>query len=112
MEQNKFDRRARKIAECIVSALHVKQQKLAEYAEMARLYNEVCSLSSRACAECIDYCAKQLVYARTAPVIETYTAIMNEAIAMLARGDDQSDVVWHFDMKVAKEYGRMKDGKS
>ena len=105
MEQNKFDRKVRKIAECIVSALHVPQQKLAEYAEMARLYNEVCLLSSRACAESVHDSAKQIACARSAPCLETYSAIMNEAIKMLARGDNQSDVVWYFDMKVAKEYG-------
>jgi hypothetical protein len=32
---------------------------------------------------------------------------MEEAIQMLARGDNQSDVVYHFDMMVAKEYGRI-----
>ena len=80
---------------------------LEEHAEMARLYNEVCSLSSRACAECVSDSARQLSYARSVKNIDTYTAVMNEAIQMLARGDNQSDVVYHFDMMVAKEYGRI-----
>ena len=80
---------------------------LEEHAEMARLYNEVYSLSSRACAECISDSAMQMANARTAKTIVTYKAIMEEAIAMLARGDNQSDVVYHFDMMVAKEFGRI-----
>ena len=80
---------------------------LEEHAEMARLYNEVYSLSSRACAECVSDSAMQMANARTAKTIVTYKAIMEEAIAMLARGDNQSDVVHHFDMMVAKEYGRI-----
>ena len=111
MEQNKIDRAARKFAEYIVSALSVSRETIAEYEEMARLYNEVYSLSSRACAECVHESAKQLAAARSAPAHTTYMAIMNEAIGMLSRGDNQSDVVYHFDMKVAKEYGRMDDGK-
>jgi hypothetical protein len=111
MEQNKIDRMARKLAECIVSALSVSKETIAECEEMARLYNEVYSLSSRACAECVHESAKQLAAARTAPGFETYTEIMNEARGMLARGDNQSDVVYHFEMKVAKEYGRAEDDK-
>ena len=80
---------------------------LEEHAEMARLYNVVCSLSSHACAECVSDSARQLSYARSGKNIDTYTAVMNEAIQMLARGDNQSDVVNHFDMMVAKEYGRI-----
>jgi hypothetical protein len=111
MEQNKIDRMAQMLAKRIVSALAVPQQKLAEYGEMARFYNEVYSLSSRACAECVHDSARLIADARSAPGIETYTAIMNEAIGMLARGDNQTDVVWYFEMKVAKEYGRAEDGK-
>ena len=83
--------------------------ELAERADMARLYNEVYFLSSRACAESVHESAKQIAAARLEPRFLTYKAIMNEAIAMLARGDSQSDVVFHFDVKVAKEYGRMDD---
>ena len=110
MEQNKIDRAARKFAEYIVSVLSVSRETIAEYEKMARLYDEVYCLSSRACAECVHESAKQLAAARTAPTLTTYKAIMNEAIGMLARGDDQTDVVYHFDMKVAKEYGRIEDG--
>lgn len=111
MGQNKIDRAARKLAEFIVSALYVGRGKVEEYAELARLYDEVCSLSSRTCAECVHESAKQLAVARSAPNYTTYMEIMNEAIGMLARGVDQSDVVYHFDLKVAKEYGRAEDGK-
>ena len=75
---------------------------LQEHAEMARLYNEVYSLSSRACAECVSNSARQLSYARSGKNIEIYMSVMNEAIQMLARGDNQSDVVNHFDMMVSK----------
>ena len=95
------------IAKYCVSAYYDYSETLAEHAEMARLYNEVCSLSSRACAECISDSAMQMVNSRTAKTIVTYKAIMEEAIQMLARGDNQSDVVYHFDMMVAKEYGRI-----
>lgn len=88
------------------SCLLLLKTIMAEEAEMARLYNEVYSLSSRACAECVSASAKQLAAARTAPGYITYISVMNEAIKMLARGDNQSDVVYHFDMMVAKEYGK------
>lgn len=95
------------IAKYCVVAYQGYEDTLAEHEEMARLYNEVCSLSSRACAECISDSAMQMANARTEKTIVTYKAIMEEAIAMLARGDNQSDVVYHFDMMVAKEYGRI-----
>lgn len=74
---------------------------------MGRLQNEVCCLSSCACAERIDECAKKLAVARACPAMDTYTAIMEEATAMLARGDDQNAVVLHFGMMVEKEYERI-----
>ena len=95
------------IAKYCVATYQGYADTLAEHAEMARLYNEVYSLSSRACAECVSDSARQMANARTAKTIVTYKAIMEEAIAMLARGDNQSDVVYHFDMMVAKEYGRI-----
>ena len=95
------------IAKYCVSTYQGYAGVLEEHAEMARLYNEVYSLSSRACAECVSDSAKQIASARTAKTIVTYKAIMEEAIQMLARGDNQSDVVYHFDMMVAKEYGRI-----
>lgn len=82
-------------------------ETLAEKAEMARLYNEVYSLSSHVCAECVSQSAKQLAAARTAPGHITYIGVMNEAIEMLANGYSQSDVVFHFDMMVAKEYRKI-----
>lgn len=109
--EKKIDRANRKFDEFIVLALSVSKETIADYAELARLYDKVCSLSSRACAKCVHESAKQLAVACSAPNIETYMEIMNEAIGMLASGVDQSDVVFHFDVKVAKEYGRMKDGK-
>ena len=95
------------IAKYCVATYQGYADTLAEHAEMARLYNEVCSLSSRACAECVSDSAIQMANARTVKTIVTYKAIMEEAIQMLARGDNQSDVVHHFDMMVAKEYGRI-----
>ena len=95
------------IAKYCVSAYQDYSETLAEHAEMARLYNKVYSLSSRSCAECVSDSARQLSYARSVKNIDTYTAVMNEAVQMLARGDNQSDVVNHFDMMVAKEYGRI-----
>ena len=95
------------IGKYCVAAYQGYSETLAEHAEMARLYNEVYSLSSRACAECVSDSARKLSYARSAKTIDTYTAVMNEAIQMLARGGNQSDVVNHFDMMVAKEYGRI-----
>lgn len=95
------------IAKYCVSAYQGYSETLAEHAEMARLYNEVCSISNRACAECVSDSAMQIANARTAKTIVTYKAIMEEAVQMLARGDNQSDVVHHFDMMVAKEYGRI-----
>ena len=97
---------ASNIGKCCVSAYHGYSQTLEEYAEMARLYNEVCSISSVACANCLSDSAKQIAYARPAKTIGTYKAIMEDAIKMLARGDNQSDVIYHFDMMVVKEYGR------
>lgn len=90
-----------------VSAYQGYAGALAEHAEMERLYNVVCSLSSHACAESVSDSARQLSYARSGKNIEIYTSVMNEAIQMLARGDNQSDVVNHFDLMVAKEYGRI-----
>lgn len=107
MNYNKIKSVCNDIAKYCVATYQGYSGTLAEHAEMARLYNEVYSLSSRACAECISDCAKQMACARTAKTIVTYKAIMEEAIAMLARGDNQSDVVYHFDMMVAKEYGRI-----
>ena len=95
------------IGKYCVAAYQGYADTLAEHAEMARLYNEVCSISSVACADCVSDSARQLSYARSRKNIDTYTAVMNEAIAMLARGDNQSDVVNHFDLMVAKEYGRI-----
>lgn len=100
----------RTVREIIAPAYVSFFENLDEQAEMARLYNEVYALSSRACAECIDDSAKQLAAARTCKTVETYTAVMEEAKAMLAKGCDQSDVVYHFDIMVAKEYGRFTDG--
>ena len=90
------------IAKYCVSAYQGYADTLAEHAEMARLFNEVCSLSSLACAECVSNSARQLSYARSGKNIEIYMSVMNEAIQMLARGDNQSDVVNHFDMMVSK----------
>lgn len=95
------------IAKYCVSTYQGYADTLAEQAEMGRLYNEVCSLSSYACAECVSDSARQLACSRSEKNIVIYTAVMNEAIQMLARGDNQSDVVNHFDMMVAKEYGRI-----
>ena len=95
------------IGKYCVAAYQGYADTLAEHAEMARLYNEVCSLSSHACAECVSDSAMQMANARTAKTVVTYKAIMEEAIQMLARGDNQSDVVYHFDMMVAKEYRRI-----
>ena len=107
MNYNKIKSVFDDIAKYCVATYQGYADTLAESAEMARLYNEVFSLSSRACAECVSDSAMQMANARTTKTIITYKAIMEEAIQMLARGDNQSDVVYHFDMMVAKEYGRI-----
>jgi hypothetical protein len=74
--------------------------------EMGRLFDDVYCLSSRACAESIDQSARKIAAARLSPAMDTYTEVMEKAVAMLARGDGQAEVIRHFDMMVEKEYGR------
>ena len=50
--------------------------------------------------------AKSIAEMLPASNTETYIHLANEAIEMLARGDDPAEVLWHFDLKLE----RMKKG--
>lgn len=102
---NKVKSAAIEMVKYCAMAYNGYMEVIEEYAKMVELYNAVYSLSSRACAESVSDSARRIAYARPAKNVVTYTEVMEEAIRMLSEGMSQQDVVYHFDMEVAKEYG-------
>lgn len=68
--------------------------------------NEMAKLSNWSFVDAFRVTARTLAETLPEPNTESYIRFANEAIEMLARGNDPAEVLWYFDLKLE----RMKKG--
>ena len=82
------------------------QQGISDYADICEAENKLYAISSGAFVRAFSDTAHRIAYCRSAPNRNTFLALANKAQEMLARGDSEADVLWHFDEILAREMGK------
>lgn len=81
------------------------QKNISDYADICEAENKLYAISSGAFVRAFSYTAHRIAYCRSAPNRDTFLTLANNAYEMLAMGDSEADVLWHFDEMLAKEMG-------
>ena len=82
------------------------QQGISDYADICEAKNKLYAISSDAFVRAFSDTAHRIAHCRLAPARDTFLTLANKAREMLARGDSEADVLWHFDEMLAKEMGK------
>ena len=82
------------------------QQSISDYADICEAENKLYAISSGAFVRVFSDTARRISYCRSAPNRDTFLALANKAQEMLARGDSEADILWHFDEILAREMGK------
>lgn len=79
---------------------------LNDRARMNKVDSQIISLSSCAFCRSFGYIAMKISEARPFPTADTYCALANKALEMLASGENEAEVLDYFDDLLMKEFGR------
>ncbi len=71
--------------------------------KIMEMKNRIATLSDYNFANAFDYTAKVICARRTTPNTETYLSLGEKAIELLARGQEQADVLYYFDELLREE---------
>lgn len=82
------------------------QKDISDYADICEAENKLYAISSGAFVRAFSDTARRIAYCRSALNRDTILALASKAQEMLARGDSEADVLWHFDEMLAKEMGK------
>lgn len=80
-------------------------EQIERYAKCCEAENRLASVSSDAFVRAFSDTAKQICYCKTTPFLNNYLPLIDEAIEMLASGEEEAEVLWYFDILLQNERG-------
>ena len=86
-----------------VAALKDFENALNDQARMCEAENEIMMLASWEFVRAFNSVARLICSARIAPFADTYCSLAKKAVEMLAKGEEEKDVLYYFDKLYVKE---------
>lgn len=86
-----------------LDALKDFENAIKDQSRMCEAQNEIMALSSCEFTRAFNSVARLICSARIAPFADTYCCLAKAAVNMLAKGEDEKDVLYYFDKLYVKE---------
>ncbi len=81
----------------VVGALSDFENALEDQSRMCEAQNEIMALSSNEFVSAFNAVARLICSARTASSADTYCSLAKTAVELLAKGEEEKDVLYYFD---------------
>lgn len=87
----------------VVGALNGFESALEDQSRMYEAQNEIMAMSSSEFIRAFNSVARLICSARTASFADTYCCLAKTAVDMLAKGEEEKDVLYYFDKLYIEE---------
>lgn len=98
-----FPKVIKQMAKLCVEAYSDFSCRIDDFNKVMEMKNRIAALSNYNFVSAFNYTANAICSRRTAPNTETYLSLGEKAIELLAKGQEQADVLYYFDELLSEE---------